>query len=149
MSATIDTARQVSRVPPTLPLSVLAFSSVEFERHEDITEVLRRSGEPLFHVARIRRLCLSCQRYVSVSDDHPFPLSVRWLTCRFSNTLSFRIPFLAVSLIRVKAFRPRSAMILIQCYFAGFLVLELSNSDTIFIQSGRDLLARQDRAKYG
>ena len=68
VSAAIDTTRQVSWAPPTLPLSVLAFSSVEFERHEDITEVLRRSGEPLFRVAGIRRFCLSCQKYVSLLD---------------------------------------------------------------------------------
>lgn len=44
VSAAIDTARQVSRLPPTLPLSVLAFPP-QFERHEDITEALRRSSD--------------------------------------------------------------------------------------------------------
>lgn len=44
VSAAIDTARQVSRLPPTLPLSVLAFPT-QFERHEDITEALRRSRD--------------------------------------------------------------------------------------------------------
>lgn len=104
VSATIDTARQVSRVPPTLPLSVLAFSSVVFERHEDITEALRRSGELLFRVARIRRLCLSYQGYVSLPDatiSH-FLFQSRRLACRFSCALSFRIPFLATLLFASK-----------------------------------------------
>lgn len=117
VSATIDTARQVSRVSPTLPLSVLAFSSVEFERHEDITEALRRSGELLFRVARIRRSCLFCQGYVSLLDatiSHFLFQSARRFACRFSCSL-ISYSFSRISVIRVEAHRSRFATLLIPC----------------------------------